>query len=439
MALTDVPFLFTWLLALAVGSLFLDRPSLPRAIALGVSVGLAQNFKYNGWLAGAAVAVAALPGLSLQTAVPRRATARLLFLIVVAAAVAALVYTPWFLYVEGRQGGYASLLAHHRGYLSEIGAWIPHWKLQLAQGVALSGGAQWGIAAWFAAWAGVALSSPRVRNRSAAPAYWLHACVVLLAGAALLGKLPNLGWWVGLAWFPWLLFDRRPAARVVAASWTLLSILTPFYHPYARLWLPVHAANWIILAGLLVRVWTIVNTAPAEIGALRIKLSPGIAARLALAVLSASLAGYVELVAQARAKPLGEVLRPTDGLRVDIQKIARKLHANTRRVKLLTRPSILFYLRHAPGLQMERLAGSSALRSTEPDAWALVEDIQLSQDGDYEMQSKNVFRVWQTDAAYIQDLEPADLLDHCPGSSYGQPFRFHQQMLWLLRPRAGGS
>ena len=55
MVLTDVPLLAAWLLAIGLGSRFLERPTIGRAAVLGLAVGLAQNLKYNGWLAGVAV------------------------------------------------------------------------------------------------------------------------------------------------------------------------------------------------------------------------------------------------------------------------------------------------------------------------------------------------------------------------------------------------
>ena len=63
MALTDASFLFFWVLALIAGQRFLERPGAARGVVLGLSVGLAQWFKYNGWLAGVAVPMAACLGL----------------------------------------------------------------------------------------------------------------------------------------------------------------------------------------------------------------------------------------------------------------------------------------------------------------------------------------------------------------------------------------
>ena len=59
MALTDATFLLAWLGAMVAGGRFLERPGPVRAVWLGAAVGLAQHFKYNGWLAGAIVAATA--------------------------------------------------------------------------------------------------------------------------------------------------------------------------------------------------------------------------------------------------------------------------------------------------------------------------------------------------------------------------------------------
>ena len=62
-ALTDASFLLCWILALVCGQRFLERPRFSSAIALGLSVGLAQWFKYNGWLLGVFVVLAACLGI----------------------------------------------------------------------------------------------------------------------------------------------------------------------------------------------------------------------------------------------------------------------------------------------------------------------------------------------------------------------------------------
>ena len=60
MALTDASFLLFWLIAIGLGQRFLERPGPGRAAALGLAVGVAQLFKYNGWIAGVLVALGAV-------------------------------------------------------------------------------------------------------------------------------------------------------------------------------------------------------------------------------------------------------------------------------------------------------------------------------------------------------------------------------------------
>ena len=60
MALTDALFLLGWIAVMAAGLLFLKRPGVGRALLLGLSVGVAQNLKYNGWLSVIVVGLAAV-------------------------------------------------------------------------------------------------------------------------------------------------------------------------------------------------------------------------------------------------------------------------------------------------------------------------------------------------------------------------------------------
>ena len=53
--LTDASFLLAWLVAMGLGMRFLERPGPAARWRWAWSVGLAQQFKYNGWLAGGIV------------------------------------------------------------------------------------------------------------------------------------------------------------------------------------------------------------------------------------------------------------------------------------------------------------------------------------------------------------------------------------------------
>jgi 4-amino-4-deoxy-L-arabinose transferase-like glycosyltransferase len=439
MVLTDVPFVSAWVLALGCGAVFLERPSLRYAVVLGLCVGLAQYTKYNGWLAGAVVALAALGGFRFNTMAARRQNAKILSLLTVSATVAALSYVPWYLFVEGHAGGYAGLIAHHRSYVKTANAWLPNLLLQLAQGVALSGGEPWGLAAWFAAWIGIVYALGGSRAQAVAKGSSLPFWIALLGGGALYARFPNLGWWVGIAWTPWLLRDDRPGARVAAASWLILTALTPFYHPYARLWLPLHATAWTLLAGLQSRIAALVQDKSTELARFEPTLTPGLRARFAMGLVCAALAAYVELWVNASARPLRRVFEPTDSLRLDMQKLETALSRRSGQIKLLTRPPVLFYLRHLDPARLERLASSSALQTPDPSGWVLVEEIQLRQEGDFDRRYEAMFRFWEVSWPFIHDLGPADLLDNHPGSALDNTAAHDQQVIWLLRPRRGNG
>ena len=144
MALTDVSFLLCWVIGLICGQRFLERPGLGRAIGLGLSVGLAQYFKYNGWLIGAIVVLAALIGMIVdaERTESARGCGRSGDSACLPLSVAWLAYWPWFGFVESH-GGYAGLLRHQRSYLGGAGSWPVHLRLQLEQMAALSGGPIW--------------------------------------------------------------------------------------------------------------------------------------------------------------------------------------------------------------------------------------------------------------------------------------------------------
>ncbi len=357
MALTDVPFLFTWILALIAGARFLERPAAGRAVLLGVAVGHAQYFKYNGCLTGVIVAIAAVTGMSLRSSLTRREAVRTIAWLLAAGVTAAVVYTPWYLFVEAQQGGYAGLLKHHSGYLTATTAWPQNWRIQLGQGVALSGGAEWGVAAWALAWFGAGFARHGFRFLPSGSDRWPRFWIGMLAGGVLLGKVPNLAWWVGLGWVAWAVFDRRPSVRVVAASWILLTILTPFYHPYARLWLPLHAAGWLMLGGIVERIWSgFLDGVPAKAGPRLGPFPRRLLPRAAVAMLCAGIGAYHELVVRPEATALGDVLRPTNTLRIDVQMAEKQIPAKTRTLKLLTRPPVLFYLHNVRAFKLQRLA-----------------------------------------------------------------------------------
>src|SRR5262249_47040825 len=161
-----------------------------RGLSLGVAVGLAQLFKYNGWIV--ALILAASAGLWLL--VPGEPRARSGLAIcgwgLAAALMAALIYWPWFEFVESH-GGYRALLAHHRSYLGDFSAWPGHLAVQLAQAGALSGTAAWRALGGLAAGVGMLIATG---DLGMTPRLLPRLALELLSLTALCLWLPNFAW-----------------------------------------------------------------------------------------------------------------------------------------------------------------------------------------------------------------------------------------------------
>jgi hypothetical protein len=414
MALTDSTFLLFWFVALGLGARFVEAPGWRRAIAFGAAIGLAQNIKYNGWLAGGIVVVCVL------IAVPKRPreSVRALALAGVAALVALLVYAPWIVFVE-KHGGYSSLLAHQRSYTGGVETWLPHWKLQMAQSVALaglvSGQMSWTGVAWFLAWLGVWRCLPRQESGSD-DGRWsgLRYRVGLLGGTFLFGVLPNLVWWLALATVPWLLLSPRPSERLIAVWWIVMSCLTPLYHPYARLWLPVHAAGWIVVASTIVRSGCFGNG--DSIYSLRGD-KRWLSRRAELALLAVAIAAAQQLIQSPHARPLPRLLGPSDSLR----RIAVELSESHtgQPIHVLARPALSFYLRTSGRLEVFEHADWAGLEGARSASVIILDEVQLRQESIGQGLGAFVRGQRPAHVQLVDELNLPTLLDVDPEAAYG--------------------
>jgi dolichyl-phosphate-mannose-protein mannosyltransferase len=382
--LTDAPFLLTWVVAIGLGGRFLESPRLGRALAFGLAVGLAQNVKYNGWLVGAIVIVAALVGLLADTR--NRgwiAVTRTFGLTALAAVTAGFVYSPWFVFVE-RHGGYAALLRHHGSYAGGISSWLPHWKQQLAQVVALSGEPRTHAMFLLAAAAACTLAVVQTDRRRAPASLGRPS----LAGPGLflalltIGFVPAASWWIGLAWTGWLLRDRAPAPRVLGSWWLILSLMTPFYHPYARLWLPIEAVGWLIMADLIVRANSYYESTWRSPTAGAAPLSRRAIARGVLTMLSLIAAQAHWGSKPPRHFPSDFFGTPTDGLRIGASDLARSPRFprdGSITLDVLARRPLVFYLAQNGVSPIKLLPDERSLLegTTSVGNWALVDEALL--------------------------------------------------------------
>lgn len=245
-ALTESVFMVTWLFAMLAGARFLNTPGPKGSLLLGLGVGLAQLAKYNGGMTGLIVAITAL----LDFLIVPRGTPRNFSLFrrrivwgIVAAGIAAVIYAPWFQFVEAH-GGYRALLRHHGGYVDGPGRWVANLRLQLAQG--------WVLQAQPIAVVCVAAMLIALRRSQGA-----RAMPEELASIAGLAALPNAPLFAGLISTRRVWREGDTTARMIVVWLLTMTLTTPLYHPYARLWIPAHLASLLLAAhgvfGLTVR------------------------------------------------------------------------------------------------------------------------------------------------------------------------------------------
>jgi len=432
MALTDASFLLAFLLALGQGQRFLERPNPARAIFLGLSVGVAQLFKYNGWISGMIVALAVLVGhIVKRKELSARTVCTAWVWGLLAISVAAVVYWPWFQFVESH-GGYRLLLAHQRGYMNGITRWVDHWSLQLAQARALSGGARWRGCVGISAALGFVISSSNLRGH---PVRWPRLLIETF-GLAALCAVPNIEWWAPLSWLGLSAICRAhsvtPAMLLLAIAWLILSIMTPFYHPYARLWLPLHALGWIVIAGLFVAARSWLATAVRDLKQERKpRLNPALGFT---AICVSAVAVTVTSALRLGKEPLPGVLEPTDSLRVACRAIPRDLPRNVTDLRLFARPAVAFYLSLENRVNLSSQPDlDHLLEPAGPATWCLLDTALSRQVSRSPEEASRLSSHWVTARDFPSYLNLPTLLDIDPGSCYRSSFDVSASLL-VLRP-----
>lgn len=442
MALTDVSFLFFFILALGLGQRFLERPNLINTIAMGLGVGLAQWFKYHGWLAGGIVALTAAVNAILTPSerTPRR-LARVWGQGACAALIAFAVFWPWFSFVESH-GGYADLIRHHASYMQGAETWLLHLLSQLDQVTILDQSLErernWPlrVPVIFAA---ICVLSDELRTARKTRNRILYS-VGFVTVAWLTVAVPVIGWWLG-AMLPGSFRARSPRVLLIGFWWLILSVTTPFYHPYARLWLPLEACRWIVIGCFVSRIIAFVRFQSQSLHFDDKAWGRQLAGWCIVAWSAVFCAFMIFHEAYRYHRAIDPQVRSrSDSLRIACRQIQADLPKDLKRLRFLGRPPITFYLGTA-GVALAPHPDLDALLKPGPtNDWTLVDHALLRQRPDLVPAKARLMESWDLVHEYPTTLNLPSFLDIDPGAARGkiEPSML-ECPLWLLRPRVNGT
>ena len=431
MGLTDATFLLCWSMAWLACLSFLRTPGFGNAILMGVLVGIAQEVKYNGWLIGGFALVTAVLGPILSKA--DRSVKRWSCLAVwgsLAILLAWLVVLPWYQFVE-THGGYAALLRHQRSYLGGAAAWWPNLRLQVHQATLFSGSV-----GYQAATIGLVLWSVWLIQPGRLEVGW-RTIVRFICVGCLVGSLANNPVVAGLFGLSLLDVRNSRASRLIAVAWVGLFLLTPFYHPYARLWLPFEFASWILLGGLTAQ-W-------ADQTADLASFCHGLwVHRLRFACAGIVLVGTLFL---GPGFPLGSattighegLFAASDGLKDTASQIVARLEPEVQEIRTFVRPAMSYTLR-GPFQFRPQSDLSQFEMVSDPRAWGLVDSTLLSpkltraDDPVARQLIASLLGRWEVEAEFWTATSLPTALDLDPARRNYSPAN-SMACFWLIRPR----
>jgi hypothetical protein len=252
-----------------------------------------------------------------------------------------------------------------------------------------------------------------------------------LVGLTALGMVaPTFFWWAGLAWLLRPERDLSPGRMLLGVAWIGLSILTPFYRPYVRLWLPIHSLGWIAAAGMIHDLVQARGDTPVRPASRSIVV--------AVCIAGALIQGLVLMRTPSPTERGAGLLAPSDSLRSAVGRVIADLPRDLSGLRLLVRPPVTFYLGGRAGARVEPDL-DALLRDQGGGAWALVDLAQLRQSGDVEATSARVLKRWERVGIYPTALNLPTLLDVDPGAARAARPGEADAPLWLLRPRGTGG
>jgi len=330
MVLTDITFGFFYLLSLASIHECFHRRSFYWAIMSGLTIGAAWNTKYHGWLL-LLVALTVVVASVIFDRQNRTFLKRLTLCFLIMTVVSIICYLPWALYIQSQPSGYLSLMRYQRVYLSRD--WLGNILRQMKSQLYFDG--------WmsrFSAAVAFILVLVIVRNRHLLKGSMACFIILLLAGVGLafggVSALAALGLLAILFVKVWDCYPRW----LLLASIGIFFLLTPLYHPYTRLMIPLMLTIYIAAGVSIGRILSdfAINRVDSKNGLLGLLLKP-------ILTVGVVLLGVIILTNGIRPTPRTWMVK--NSLREAATSIARSLPMDDSVVLVHGEPAIAYYLR----------------------------------------------------------------------------------------------
>ena len=246
--LTDIFFAFFFIVALGVAVSALKSQSIFKGIIAGILVGLAWNTKYHGWFVPFICASTIFINFILFNRTKEYLFPALKVWITMSI-VAGCCYLPWALFIQSHPGGYLGLLKYHSQFTSLN--WVDNLYQQLLLQKSLSG--LWTQFSVIIAVSIVVLQ--RKTYKIDKPLVFviglsLLVCALIIGGGALTIILLAM-----ISLFGFFNFKQKPSFSVLILliSFLFWFLISPVYHPYARLLLPFMIMCCLLAANGLYR------------------------------------------------------------------------------------------------------------------------------------------------------------------------------------------
>jgi hypothetical protein len=214
--------------------------------------------------------------------------------------------------------------------------------------------------------------------------------------------------------------------------------MTPFYHPYARLWLPLHAAGWVLMAGLVVRLGPFTQTSCEGPLQSRIRYQAA-AAAICLLLARWHWAGHLPHPLPSRI--MNQLTGPLEEAIANLRAGPAVREHPERRLRVLARRPVAFYLAVGTTVSFRLLPDPSEILSGPGNSgeWALVDEAQAHNLFTSSGVKPNLLEVWRKEASWQVAEDPVTLLDINPNAPFEGANVANMLGLVLLAPKGPAS